>query len=200
MASPSQGMWVWVSSGSWWWTRKSGVLQSMVLQRLGQDWATELNWTYYVELCISIAPGQWGSDKTTSGYPQVKSFPCGQILLRNTEYSAIFQHDFNFLPMEKVWRDFKSDIHCENLLLLLVGRFSRVRLCATPEMAAHQAPPSLGFSRQEHWSGLPFPSPMRESEIWKWSRSVVSDSSYQAPPSMGFSLPLGKWNNSAWKV
>jgi len=31
-------------------------------------------------------------------------------------------------------------------------------------MAAHQAPPSLGFSRQEHWSGLPFPSPMQESE------------------------------------
>ena len=40
------------------------------------------------------------------------------------------------------------------LLLLLLSRFSRVRLCATPEMAAHQAPPSLGFSRQEHWSGL----------------------------------------------
>ena len=44
-------------------------------------------------------------------------------------------------------------------------------------MAAYQAPPSLGFSRQEHWSGLPFPSPMHESEKWKWSRSVVSDSS-----------------------
>ena len=43
-------------------------------------------------------------------------------------------------------------------------------------MAAHQAPLSLGFSRQEHWSGLPFPSPMHESEKWKWSRSVVSDS------------------------
>ena len=42
-------------------------------------------------------------------------------------------------------------------------------------MAAHLAPPSLGFSRQEHWSGLPFPSPMCESEKWKWSRSVVSD-------------------------
>ena len=50
------------------------------------------------------------------------------------------------------------------LLLLLLGRFSRVRLCATPETAAHQAPLSLGFSRQEHWSGLPFPSPMQESE------------------------------------
>ena len=33
-----------------------------------------------------------------------------------------------------------------------------------PIEAAHQAPPSLGFSRQEHWSGLPFPSPMHESE------------------------------------
>ena len=37
---------------------------------------------------------------------------------------------------------------------------------------------SLGFSRQEHWSGLPFPSPMHESEKWKWSRSVMSDSSW----------------------
>ena len=44
-------------------------------------------------------------------------------------------------------------------------------------MAAHQAPPSLGFSRQEHWSGLPFPSPMHESKKWKGSRSVMSDSS-----------------------
>ena len=49
-------------------------------------------------------------------------------------------------------------------LLLLLSHFSRVRLCETPWTAAHQAPPSLGFSRQEHWSGLPFPSPMHESE------------------------------------
>ena len=50
------------------------------------------------------------------------------------------------------------------LLVLLLSRFSRVQLCATPETTANQAPPSLGFSRQEHWSGLPFPSPMHESE------------------------------------
>ena len=37
-------------------------------------------------------------------------------------------------------------------------------LQSCPTLAAHQAPPSLGFSRQEHWSGLPFPSPMHESE------------------------------------
>ena len=61
-----------------------------------------------------------------------------------------------------------------SLLLLLLSHFSHVWLCATPQRAAHQDPPSLGFSRQEHWSGLPFPSPMRESEKWKWSCSVVS--------------------------
>ena len=52
----------------------------------------------------------------------------------------------------------------EKVLVLVLSRFSRVQLCATPSTAAQQAPPSLGFSRQEHWSGLPFPSPMHESE------------------------------------
>ena len=51
---------------------------------------------------------------------------------------------------------------------LLLSHFSRVRLCVTP---------SLGFSRQEHWSGLPFPSPVHKSEKWKWSHSVMFDSS-----------------------
>ena len=41
-----------------------------------------------------------------------------------------------------------------------------------------KAPPSLGFSMQEHWSSLPFPSPMHQREKWKWSRSVVSDSQW----------------------
>ena len=59
-------------------------------------------------------------------------------------------------------------------LHMLLSRFSLIRLCATPWTAAHQAPPTLGFSRQEHWSELPFPPPMHESGKWKWSRSVVS--------------------------
>ena len=45
MASPTQWTWVWVSSGSWWWTGRPGMLQSMGSQRIGHDWATELNWT-----------------------------------------------------------------------------------------------------------------------------------------------------------
>ena len=74
-------------------------------------------------------------------------------------------------------------------------------------MAAYQAPLSLGFSRQEHWSGLPFPSPMHKSEKGKWGHSVMSDSAtpwtaaYQAPLCLGFSrqeywsgLPLPSLN------
>ena len=83
-----------------------------------------------------------------------------------------------------------------SMLLLLLSRFSHVWLCATPEMAAHQAPLSLGFSRQEHWSGLPFPSPMHESEKWKvkvkslshaWLLATPWTAAHQAPSSMGFS-------------
>ena len=51
MASPTQWTRVWVSSGSWWWTWKPGVLQSMGLQRFRHNWATELNWTE----CISTS-------------------------------------------------------------------------------------------------------------------------------------------------
>ena len=78
--------------------------------------------------------------------------------------------------VKTIFQDFLSTILSLLLLLLLLSRFSRVRLCTTPEKAVHQAPLSLGFSRQEHWTGLPFPSPMHGSEKGKWSHSVVSDS------------------------
>ena len=45
MASPTQWTWVWVNSGSWWWTGRPGVLRFMRWQRVRHDWATELNWT-----------------------------------------------------------------------------------------------------------------------------------------------------------
>ena len=45
MASPTQWTWVWVNFGSWWWTGRPGMLQFMGSQRVGHDWATELNWT-----------------------------------------------------------------------------------------------------------------------------------------------------------
>ena len=97
------------------------------------------------------------------------------------------------------------------LLLLLLSHFSRVRLCATPEMAAHQAPLSLGFSRQEYWSGLPFLSTMHESEKWVkslshvWLFATPWTAAYHAPLSMGFSrqeywsrLPLTSPIKDTW--
>ena len=45
MASPTQCIWVWVDSGSWWWTGRPGVLRFMGSKRVGRDWATELNCT-----------------------------------------------------------------------------------------------------------------------------------------------------------
>ena len=52
MASPTQWTCVWVNSGSWWWTGKPGVLQSMGSQRVWHDWATELNWPELVSHCF----------------------------------------------------------------------------------------------------------------------------------------------------
>ena len=71
------------------------------------------------------------------------------------------------------------------LLLLLLSCFSRVQLCATPQTAVHQAPPSLGFSSQERWSGLPFPSPMHEVK----SESEVVQSCLTLLDPMDCSLP-----------
>ena len=80
-----------------------------------------------------------------------------------------------------------NQLHTEFLALppyvLLLSRFSHVRLCSTPQMAAHQAPPSLGFSSQELWNGLSFPSPMNESE------SKVTQSCPTLSNPMDFSLP-----------
>ena len=76
---------------------------------------------------------------------QLKLFSMPVTLSLSTSYSILY-----FCP--------------NNSLLLLLSHFSRVRLCVTPQTSARQALLPLGFSRQEHWSGLPFPSPMHERE------------------------------------
>ena len=60
MASPTQWTWVWVDSGSWWWTGRPGVPQFMGLQRVRHDWATELNWTRSKMLLLRLK-GKCGS-------------------------------------------------------------------------------------------------------------------------------------------
>ena len=62
MATPTQWTWVWVDSGSWWWTGRPGVLRLMGSQRVRHDWVTELNWT---ELNGSTCLGDYGMIMTT---------------------------------------------------------------------------------------------------------------------------------------
>ena len=72
MVSPTQQMWVWVSSGSWWWTGKPGVLQSMRSQRVRHDWATELKWMY--TMCYHCYKCLWYNSFNLS-LRSVLSFP-----------------------------------------------------------------------------------------------------------------------------
>ena len=75
------------------------------------------------------------------------------------------------------------------MLLLLLSYFSHVRLCATPWTAACQAPLSMGFSRQEYWTGLPFPSPICYAAAAKslQSCSTLCDPIDGSPP--GYPIP-----------
>ena len=84
--------WVWVDSGSWWWTGRSGVLQFTGSQRVGHDWATELNWTslpkHFQNSLTCLHPRDWHSPRLMTAYgafsqvslPPVLSFPihCSQ--------------------------------------------------------------------------------------------------------------------------
>ena len=61
MVSPTHWTWVWVNSGSWWWTGRPGVLQFMGSQRVGHDWATEVN----CYICVASSGSAFWSSKIT---------------------------------------------------------------------------------------------------------------------------------------
>ena len=150
--------------------------------------------------------GRWGDREQRDTCPEANSPLPPTIRRREFFYSwregatcrnSIVSSD-SYLEIGHWWSDQQHlvlstvNLQFYGLLLLLLHRFSHVRLCATPEMAAHEALTSLGLSRQEHWSGLPFPSLMYESEKWKWSRSVMSNSS--RPHELQPTRPLCAWD------
>ena len=71
MASLTRWMWVWVNSGRWWWTGRPGVLWFMGSQRVGHDWATELNWKLYTLLTSQVPERTKASPETQRGYQPV---------------------------------------------------------------------------------------------------------------------------------
>ena len=145
-----------------------------------------LNFSYFLIRCMRLYPTSVVSDSLQTYEPQLTRVLCQwESPGKNTGvgYCALLQEIFvtqgsNPLLLcllhWSVCSLYLNQMFSLNLqilvfffflmLLLLLSCFSCVRLCATPETAAHQAPTSLGFSRQEHCSGLLFPSPMYESE------------------------------------
>ena len=99
-------------------------------------------------------------------------------------------------------------MQCAAKLLLLLSRFSRVRLWATPWTAAYQVPQSMGFSRQEHWHGLPFPSPGDLPNLGIKTLSPVSPTlqddslllSHQGNPWLKYSLSIISFMDNAFGI
>ena len=102
-----------------------------------------------VSLCTTWEPQLLKPRRPRACVPQQEKPP-------QWEAFALYLEKSPCLPQleKKLSQQWRSSI-----LLLLLSRFSHVRLCVTPWTAAYQASLSMGFSRQEHWSGLPFSSP-----------------------------------------
>ena len=105
-ASLTPWTWVWVNSGSWWWTVRPGVLPFMGSQRVGHDWVTELNWT---DLCRNLTVGGsrllWGMNQriqycTKAEYEYFKK--CVMIPLRTSKNTFVW------------WREIFSQHHKGN--------------------------------------------------------------------------------------
>ena len=159
MASLTQSTWVWANSGSWWWTGSPGVLQSMVSQSIRHDWVTELNLNWTKEtLSCNFSVHKKGAIVVAAAAAAAKSLQSCLTLCDPVDGSPPGSPVPGILQartLEWVAISFSNAWKWEVKVKLL----SRVWLLATPWTAAHQAPPSMGFSRQEYWSGVPLPSP-----------------------------------------
>ena len=100
---------------------------------------------------------------------------------------------FDYIPIKSWWVWSDTDIYA----LLLVSHFSHVWLFVTPWPAAHQAPLSMWFSRQEYWSGLPCPSPHICTTISKIDNLQGPTIEHRELCSIFYNNPNGK---IIWKI
>ena len=99
----------------------------------------------------ALQPMEFSRQKSWSGFP----FPTpGDLPYPRIKPKSLVSSAGRFFTPSTIWEALK-----ENACML--SCFSCVQLCVTQWTAAHRAPPSTGFSRQEHWSGLPLPSPLK---------------------------------------
>ena len=97
MASPTRWAWVWVNSGSWWWTGRPGVLWFMGSQRVGHDWATELNWTELTEVFYGWLSDFLGSRNQLKVFCKTKKDIFRIILLIIPKEDSTLSQDLSLL-------------------------------------------------------------------------------------------------------
>ena len=134
-----------------------GILQARTLEWVAISFSNAWKWKVKVK---SLSRVRLFATPWTAAYQAPPSMGfSGQTVL---EWGAIaFSHMSLGKCKLKQWDDISTYI-----LLLLLSRFSRVRLFATPWTAAYQAPPSMGFSRQEYWSGVPLAQIQNTDRRW----------------------------------
>ena len=100
MASQTQWTWVWVNSGSWWWTGRPGMLQSMQSQRVKQDWVTELNWS-----CVTHAFSVFSDVLTSRDFLIEERIPRGWQILPDRPwcFSLCFSHGTTCPFSRELW-------------------------------------------------------------------------------------------------
>ena len=144
MVSPVQWTWVWVNSGNWWWTGRSGMLWFMGLQGVGHDWVTELNWTE--------SPRYHFNEQSTYNINETFYIILHSLL----SYLCILYLEHIWVWPSHISHAIWPNDHCTGQDVS-VCVLSHAQLFVTPWTVDCQIPMSMGFPRQESWSGLPFP-------------------------------------------
>ena len=214
--SPTRWTWVWASSWSWWWIGKPGVLQSMGHQE--SDMTEVLNWTEMSvistlpdaipcpsELVYSPGPG-WVLCCAQVSMERLLAFLPTQM--NTSQHQVPAQIPFSqkdpcddstqkcVLSSERSLQCLAYIVHWVILLFchlkVKVKSLGCVWLFATPWTIAHQVPLSMGFSRQEYWSGLPFLSPwdFPDPGIEPRSLALQADAFTSEPPGKPYILSL----------
>ena len=139
---------------------RRACVDTILVKLLSCVWLFEIPWTVAYQAPPSM---EFSRQEYWSALP----FPSPVFLPKMLNLNPIMRWD-TFRELRKIWgkiceitglNSCKYQRHEGTVLLLLLSCFSRVRLFATPWTIANQAPPSMEFSRQEYWSGLPFPAP-----------------------------------------
>ena len=184
MASPTPGTWVWASSRSWWWIGKPGVLQSMGSQRVGHDWATELNWT---ELIIQVELGLKWTKLQATQFKKLSKL-CRKLYLWYIFYHIILLYDFVTLLYSILSINFYVVIHITSVQFSSVAQSCLTLFapmdCGTPGLPVHhqllefiqthvhRVGDVIQSSHPLSFPSPPAPNPSQHQSLFQWVNSL----------------------------